>query len=102
MNQQITPQNKPPGRHYLPEWWQFWETIPLAWGYLMSQHIPKNGKVGYMVASIALLVYVIFPIDIIPELFLPVIGYVDDVGTIPAFFALTSMFIGWCEKNKLS
>ncbi len=52
-------------------WWKFlkaivkgeWKLSPLSW-----------------FAAIGTLVYVVSPIDVIPELFLPFIGYIDDLG----------------------
>ena len=40
-----------------------WKLSPVSW-----------------LAAIGTLVYVVSPIDVIPELFLPVIGYIDDLG----------------------
>lgn len=52
-------------------WWRFfkaivkgeWKLSPLSW-----------------FAAIGTLVYVVSPVDVIPELFLPFVGYIDDLG----------------------
>ena len=84
----------------LPSWWKFWKTLPMAWRYLRSNSVPGNGKLGYIVVSAIVVIYIIAPIDLFPELFIPVFGYVDDIGLIPAFFGITNMFNEW-SKSKL-
>ena len=87
--------------HYLlPPWWKFWETLPIAWRFLRNPQVPRNGKVGYLVLTGIMVLYFLFPIDFLPELFLPLVGYVDDLGLIPAFFGLTEMFIQWSQKKS--
>jgi uncharacterized membrane protein YkvA (DUF1232 family) len=52
-------------------WWKFfkailkgeWKLSPMSW-----------------IAAIGTIVYVVSPIDVIPEFFLPFIGYIDDLG----------------------
>ncbi len=86
-------------KQFLPPWWEFWKTLPIAWAYLRNTAVPGKAKTAYVLAGIAMLLYILFPIDVVPELFLPVIGYVDDLGTIPAFLAITNMFNNWCNKQ---
>lgn len=86
-------------QHLLPPWWKFWETLPIAWKYMRSPHIPRNGKIGYAIVSGIMFLYFLSPIDVVPELLLPLVGYVDDLGLVPAWFGLTEMFIQWCQKK---
>lgn len=86
-------------KDFLPDWWEFWKTLPVAWKFLRNASIPTNAKIAYVLAALFFAFYVLFPIDIVPELFLPIIGYIDDLGTIPAFLAITSMFNTWCQKQ---
>lgn len=86
-------------KDFLPDWWEFWKTLPIAWKFLRNEQIPTNAKIAYILAALFFAAYVIFPIDVVPELFLPLIGYIDDLGTIPAFLGITTMFNSWCQKR---
>lgn len=100
MTQEIQTSKKPrPFEALLPVWWKFWETIPMAWRYMRNDNIPTNAKIAYGLACAGLGMYVLFPIDAVPEIIFPVIGYIDDLGTIPAFFAFTNMFNKWCQDK---
>lgn len=52
-------------------WWKFfrailkgeWKLSPVSW-----------------FAAIGTIIYIVSPIDVIPEFFLPFIGYIDDLG----------------------
>lgn len=39
---------------------------------------------GLKLVSVATLLYVVFPVDLVPEAFLPLIAWVDDVGLVLA------------------
>ena len=86
----------------LPPWWEFWKTLPIAWRFLNDKNVPSNGKIAYILVTVAFTAYVMFPLDFMPELLFPVVGYIDDLGTIPAFFYITNQFIIWCNKKITS
>ncbi|PKQ16322.1 MAG: hypothetical protein CVT68_08835 [Actinobacteria bacterium HGW-Actinobacteria-8] len=52
------------------------------WGKFVRAILKGEWKLSPMswVAAIGTLIYVVSPIDVIPELFLPFIGYIDDLG----------------------
>ncbi len=52
------------------------------WGKFLKAILKGEWKLSPMswVAAIGTLMYVVSPIDVIPELFLPFIGYIDDLG----------------------
>ena len=52
------------------------------WGKFLRAILRGEWKLSAVswVAAIGTVVYVVSPIDVIPELFLPFIGYIDDLG----------------------
>lgn len=52
------------------------------WGRFLKAILKGEWKLSPMswVAAIGTLMYVVSPIDAIPELFFPFIGYIDDLG----------------------
>ncbi len=71
-------------------WWRFlrailkgkWKLSPISW-----------------VAAIGTLIYVVSPIDVIPELFLPFIGYIDDLGLMGVMSILAAREKGQWEAS---
>jgi uncharacterized membrane protein YkvA (DUF1232 family) len=55
-----------------------WKLSPMSW-----------------LAAIGMLIYVVSPIDLIPELVLPFVGYIDDLGVWGIFTVLVAR-----EKNE--
>lgn len=53
-----------------------------GWGRFFRAVLSGRWKVSPMswLAAVGTLIYVLSPIDIVPELFLPVVGYIDDLG----------------------
>ena len=52
-----------------------------------------------IVAAIGTVLYTISPIDLIPELFLGPLGYIDDIGLWGALFAILRWELGRFEKG---
>jgi uncharacterized membrane protein YkvA (DUF1232 family) len=52
------------------------------WGKFLKAILKREWKLSPMswVAAIGTVIYVVSPIDVVPELFLPFIGYIDDLG----------------------
>ena len=50
-----------------------WKISPLSW-----------------IAAIGTVIYVVSPIDFVPEAFLPLIGYVDDLGVVGVMVLLAT------------
>lgn len=52
------------------------------WGKFLKVILRGEWKLSPMswLATIGTLLYVVSPIDVVPELFLPFIGYIDDLG----------------------
>jgi uncharacterized membrane protein YkvA (DUF1232 family) len=46
------------------------------WKFLRDPKAPKASKLFFLFAMI----YVISPVDAVPELFVPVFGFLDDIG----------------------
>ncbi len=53
-----------------------------GWGHFVRAVLTRQWKISPLswLAAIGTVIYVLSPIDVIPELFLPVVGYVDDLG----------------------
>jgi uncharacterized membrane protein YkvA (DUF1232 family) len=58
-----------------------WDQVQLIWDYVKSDEVPWTEKA----LPLAALVYLVMPIDLIPD-FIPVIGLADDVGVIAYAF----------------
>ena len=65
-----------------------WENLTLMFGIVASwvKGDYKDVPIGSIVAIIAALIYLICPIDVIPD-FIPGVGYIDDVFVIGLVFA---------------
>lgn len=52
------------------------------WGRFVRAVLSRRWKISALswLGAIGTIVYVLSPIDVIPELFLPVVGYIDDLG----------------------
>lgn len=52
------------------------------WGRFVRAVLSGRWKISALswLGAIGTIVYVLSPIDVIPELFLPVVGYIDDLG----------------------
>jgi uncharacterized membrane protein YkvA (DUF1232 family) len=52
------------------------------WGRFFKAILRGEWKLSPMswIAAIGTILYVVSPIDVVPELFLPFIGYIDDLG----------------------
>jgi uncharacterized membrane protein YkvA (DUF1232 family) len=61
---------------------EIWDTVQGLWKYVSSNEVPWIKKV----APLAALVYLISPIDAVPD-FIPIVGLLDDVGVITACVA---------------
>ena len=59
-----------------------WEKVEARWRFLSDPNAPLAGKA----IAIAALVYLVSPIDAIPDL-IPLVGLTDDVGVITMTFA---------------
>ncbi len=55
-------------------------TIKLAWRLLKDRRVPFFGKLVFVLA----LAYVVWPLDLIPDFALPVLGQIDDVAILLA------------------
>lgn len=67
--------------------------------YMMDGENPKYKKIAIIFA----VVYIISPIDAVPELFAPVVGWLDDLGvfTLLALFLKTELN-NYQKKNNFS
>lgn len=61
---------------------KIWEDVQLLWKMVRDPHAPWQGKA----IAIGALVYLVSPIDVIPD-FVPIVGLTDDVGVILAAVA---------------
>lgn len=68
----------------------FW--IKLIWRLLKDRRVPFRIKL----IPLAALVYLISPLDFIPDFFVPVFGFADDLAILIFSF---SMFIRFCPRN---
>lgn len=62
----------------------------------------RDGKVSFWKKLMVLLgvAYIISPVDLMPELFIPVIGWLDDLGLLTALTLWMYSELGsWWEKN---
>jgi uncharacterized membrane protein YkvA (DUF1232 family) len=59
-----------------------WDKVQALWKYILSNEVSWYQKV----APLAALVYLVSPIDLVPD-FIPVAGLLDDVGVLTAAFA---------------
>src|SRR5690625_4407426 len=74
--------------------WQRVRAVPRMVGSKLRGHYPQlNG--GKLVAMAVMALYIISPIDFIPELFIPILGLADDVGVA---VWLTTMTLGESER----
>jgi uncharacterized membrane protein YkvA (DUF1232 family) len=62
-------------------WWSFFKAV------VHGQHKPAGTTWAMGIFTV---LYTIMPVDIFPELFFPVIGYIDDIGFWGVFIALAA------------
>ncbi|WP_116244299.1 DUF1232 domain-containing protein [Nocardiopsis sp. FIRDI 009] len=74
--------------------WQRIGAVPRMVGARLSGRYPELSGVK-LVGMLALLLYVVSPIDFIPELLVPLLGVADDVGVA---VWLTTMLLGEGER----
>jgi len=73
---------------------EIWNKVQGLWNYISSENVPWYQKI----APLAALVYLVSPIDLIPD-FIPVVGLLDDVGVITAAIASIGDVINKYMKN---
>lgn len=61
---------------------KIWDRVKALWAFIKDPQAPKAGKI----LAIAALIYLISPIDAIPD-FIPGLGLTDDVGVVLAVVA---------------
>lgn len=69
-------------------WWRFKKEARMVWAMLRSPATPAISKV----VAILALVYLISPIDLVPDA-IPVLGWIDDGVVIAAFLWLAYRFL---------
>ena len=74
---------------------EIWNKVQGLWNYISSENVPWYQKI----APLAALVYLVSPIDLIPD-FIPVAGLLDDVGVITAAVASIGDIINKYTKNE--
>lgn len=52
------------------------------WGRFVRAVLTRQWRISPVswIAVIGTLIYIVSPIDVIPELLLPIVGYIDDLG----------------------
>lgn len=74
--------------------WQRVGAVPrMLWAKVRGRYPEMGG--GKLLGMVALALYILSPIDFIPELFVPLLGLTDDVG---AAVWLTTMLLGESER----
>lgn len=69
----------------------FLARLRLGWRLLRDPRVPAWPK---LVAPIIALLYVVSPVDVIPD-FIPVLGQLDDLGVVAITLAVISMLAQW-------
>lgn len=67
------------------------ERLRLGWRLLRDPRVPVAPKLLVPLAAL----YIVSPIDVVPEILIPILGLVDDVGVIGAALAVISMLTRW-------
>lgn len=74
--------------------WKRAGAVPRMIGAKLRGRYPELGS-GKLLGMLVLVVYIISPIDFVPELFIPLLGLADDIGVA---VWLTSMALGESER----
>lgn len=69
----------------------FFSRLRLGWRLLRDPRVPAWPK---LVAPIVTLLYVVSPVDVLPD-FIPVLGQLDDLGVVAIALAVISMLAQW-------
>lgn len=77
--------------------WQRAKAVPRMVGAKLRGRYPQLSA-GRLLAMAAMVLYIISPIDLIPELFIPILGLADDVAVA---VWLTTMALGESERFVL-
>ncbi len=51
-------------------------------------------KIAAAIVAIFAIIYIIMPVDALPEAFFPIVGYIDDLAV-----AILSIFISWFKDQ---
>lgn len=70
------------------------ERLRLGWRLLRDSRVPVAPKLLVPLAAL----YIVSPIDVVPEILVPILGLVDDVGVIGAALAVISMLTHWAPR----
>jgi|GEM_PF-1686179 len=70
-----------------------------AWKNMRNKNVPGRLKLVYIFYLAMELVYIISPIDILPEWLLPVLGFADDLAMLPLMLHTLSRFNKRSEKH---
>lgn len=76
-----------------------------SWGRFIKAVFKGEWKISVLswLAAIATVIYVISPIDLIPELLVPFVGYIDDLGVWGVLTVLIAKEKGrWEDSLKAS
>ncbi len=68
-------------------------TIREAWGLFRSPHV----AIWHKLIPIASLIYILTPVDVIPEISFPIVGYVDDVTV---FISSLNIFLFLAKRTR--
>lgn len=69
----------------------FWTRLRLGWRLLRDPRVPSWPK---LLAPVITLLYVVSPVDVIPD-FIPVLGQLDDIGVVAIALTIISMLAQW-------
>ncbi|MBK6513089.1 MAG: DUF1232 domain-containing protein [Polyangiaceae bacterium] len=60
--------------------------VPFFGDLVVFSRVLRDGRAhwGMKLVAVATLLYVIFPVDLVPEAFLPIIAWLDDIGLVLA------------------
>lgn len=73
----------------------FWTRLRLGWRLLRDPRVPSWPK---LLAPAITLLYVVSPVDVIPD-FIPVLGQLDDIGVVAIALAIISMLAQWSPAD---
>lgn len=69
----------------------FWTRLRLGWRLLRDPRVPSWPK---LLAPIVTLLYVVSPVDVIPD-FIPVLGQLDDLSIVAIALTIIAMLAQW-------
>ncbi len=72
--------------------WRSPHAIRLYWRLFREKRVPRKAKFSLIFALLLAVVYVISPIDLIPDWLLPIIGEMDDIAVV---LVLTRFGLKW-------